>query len=295
MQALLACSQGRFQISTSFDNVKVDQVKRRFVAVKETDVSLFDAYKNHKKGKIYINYESSDTIAAIAQVEDAPMMRGNKALHFKINSPNVAKEGKKTKSRIQIDIVKKPGLKSFVSEVSVFLPHSMNELNNYPYPITWLTLQEYWNAPPNNKGATFRISLGLWKSKTGKLHFGFKAQDYIDGKYIDVEKGDDERLEVPLGRWFRLRTELIEGGQDTGFMKVAMVNGKKEHILYKRKMRTMATVFCEKKYSPQGFTLIQPIKLYTSARLTEYMKERRCAIDAYFTDWKLDAVPYPHQ
>lgn len=286
--SIISCSQRTFLISTSFDDVKVDQVKRRLVAAKPTDASLFDTFQDRKKGKIYINYESSDTIAAIAQVKDAPEMEGKRALYFKINSPNVEKEGKRTKSRIQVDMVKRPGLKSFISEVSVFLPLTMNELNNYPYPITWLTLQEFWDAPPNDKGTTFRISLGLWKSKTGKLHFGFKAQDYIDKRFIDVEKGDVERLEVPIGRWFRLRTELKEGDQHSGFMKVSMVDGRQDRVLYKRKMQTMATVFCEKKYPRQGFTLIQPIKLYTSARLTDWMKDRGCAIEAYFTDWKFN-------
>lgn len=291
IQAMLACSQETFQISTSFDDVKVDQEKRRLVAAKATDVSLFDVYQDRKKGKICINYETFDTIAAIAQVEDAPETEGKKALHFKINSPNVEKEGKKTKSRIQLDIYKRPGLKSFVSEVSVFLPHTMNELNNYPYPITWLTLQEYWNIPKSDTNTKFRISLGLWKNKTGKLHFGYKAQDYIDGKYSDVERESDERLEVPIGRWFRLRTELTEGDQDTGCMRISMVDGEQETNLYKRNMQTMGTAFCEKKYPPHGFTLIEPIKLYTSAHLTNWMKDRGYAIEAYFTDWKFAGVP----
>lgn len=290
--SVITWSQETFQVSTSFDDVKIDQEKRSLVAAKATDISLFDTYKDRKKGKIFINYETFDTIAAIAQVNNAPEKTGKKALHFKINSPNVEKGGNKTKSRIQLDMVKRPGLKSFVSEVSVFLPQSMNELNNYPYPITWLTLQEYWNAPPNDKGTTFRISLGLWKDKTGKLHFGFKAQDYIDKKFIDIERGDDERLEVPIGRWFLLRTELIEGDQDSGFMCISMVDDEVERVLYKRKMQTMATAFCEKKHPLQGFTLIQPIKLYTSARLTDWMRDRGYAIEAYFTDWKFDGVPY---
>lgn len=292
-QILLSHSQEKFHLNTSFDNVRVDQTKSRIVAAKAKDVSLFDAYKDRKKGKIYINYETFDTIAAIAQVKNAPERGAKKALYFRINSPNVEKEGEKKKSRIQLDIYKRPGMKSFVSEVSVFLPYTMSELNNYPYPITWLTLQEYWDAPRNDKGTTFRISLGLWKNKKGKLHFGFKAQDYIDKNFIDVERGDEEHLEVPIGRWIRLRTELIEGDRETGFMSISMLDGEQDVILYKRNMQTMATAFCEKKYQSQGFTLIEPIKLYTSAHLTEWMKERGCAIEAYFTDWEFYGEPYP--
>ena len=73
-------------------------------------------------------------------------------------------------------------------------------------------------------------------------------------------------------------------------MCISMVDGKQKHVLYKRKMQTMATSFCEKKHQSQGFTLLQPNKLYTSARLTEWMKERECAIEAYFTDWEFEGV-----
>ncbi len=291
--SLLSCSQKDFQIRTSFDNIRVDQETRYLVAAKPKDSIIFNKYQNKKSGRIYINYETFDTISAIAQVEDAPMISGKKAMHFKINSPNVEKKGEKAKSRVQLDMVKKTGMKSFVSEVSVFFPKTMNKLSSYPYPITWLTLQEYWNAPPNDKGTTFRISLGLWKSKTGKLHFGFKAQDYIDGEFIEVERGDEEHLEVPIGRWFRLRTEIKEGDKNTGSLKVSMVDGKQKRVLYKRKMQTMATAFCEKKHPQQGFTLTQPIKLYTSAHLTDWMRDRGYAIEAYFTDWKFDGIPYP--
>lgn len=103
-----------------------------------------------------------------------------------------------------------------------------------------------------------------------------------------MERGDDESLEVPIGRWFRLRTEMIEGDKHTGFMCISMMDRGKKTILYKKKMQSMATVFCEKKVQSQGFTLIQPIKLYTSAQLTEWMRERGLAIEAYFTDWSLN-------
>lgn len=103
-----------------------------------------------------------------------------------------------------------------------------------------------------------------------------------------MERGDDESLEVPIGRWFRLRTEMIEGDKHTGVMCISMIVGNKETVIYNRKMQTMATAFCEKKHQSQGFTLIQPIKLYTSAQLTEWMRERGLAIEAYFTDWSLN-------
>lgn len=292
-QFIYSYSQKEFHFGTSFDYVKLDQKKRRFVSDNLwASPSQFDKYNDYRSGKIRINYETLDLNAAIAQVENAPQKIGKKALHFKINSPNVEKEGKKTKSRIQIEFSKKPGFKSFVSEMSVFFPTSMKELNNYPYSITRLTLQEFWNAPVGDTGKTFRITIGLWKGKKGKLHFAYRSQDYIDGKFINVARSDNDSCEVPIGRWFRLRTEIIEGDKDSGFFSLTIIDGKQEKTLYRFKTQTMATVFCENKYPRQGFTSLHPIKLYTSAQLTEWMKERGCAIEAYFTDWKFDGVPY---
>lgn len=287
-------SQENFYLRTSFDDVKVDQKETRLVANDSTSTSIFERYNNKRNGKISINYETRDLDAAIAQVEDAPRKKGKKALHFKIISPNVKEEGKKIKSRIQIELSKEPGFKSFVSEIYIYFPTSMKELNKYPYPITWLTLQEFWNAPVGNAGKTFRITIGMCKSRKGKLHFGYRSQDYKNGEFIDVAKSDDSSYEVPIGRWFKLKTEVIEGDNGSGFFCLSIKERRREKILYRFETQTMATAFCEKKYSPQGFTLIQPIKLYTSARLTEWMKERGCAIEAYFTDWTINGELYPH-
>ena len=293
IQILHTHSREEFHLSTSFDHVKLDQKKRRFVSDnKWVFPSQFDKYNNKSTGKIWINYGTLDLNAAIAQVEDAPKKRGKNALHFKIMSPNVEKDGKKIKSRIQIEFAKIPGFKSFVSEVSVFLPTSMKELNNYPNAITWLTLQEFWNAPVSDTGKTFRITIGLRKSKEGKIYFEYRSQDYIGGKFINVARSDNDSCKVPIGRWFRLRTEIIEGDKDSGFFCLTIKDGKEEKVIYRFKTQTMATVFCEKQYPRQGFTSLHPIKLYTSAQLTEWMKERGCAIEAYFTDWKFDGVPY---
>lgn len=293
-QILYSHSQEVFHMSTSFDNVKVNQKERRFVINDRGKYSsMLDKYNNKSTGKIRINYETLDLNAAIAQVENAPEIEGKKALHCKIKSPNVEKDGKKTKSRIQIEFAKRPGFKSFVSEISVFFPASMRELNNYPNPITWLTLQEFWDATVGDTGKTFRITIGLLKNKEGRLHFGFRSQDYFGGEFINVAKSDNDSCEVPIGRWFQLRTEIIEGDKNSGFFCLSIKDGEQEKTLYKFKTQTMATVFCKKLYPQQGFTNLQPIKLYTSARLTKWMEEKGCAIEAYFTDWKIDGELYP--
>jgi len=293
VQFFYAHSQEEFHLHSSFDNLKVNQ-KGRLVSdtVLGKDTSVFRKYRDKSVGKIRIYYETVNLDAAIATVEDAPERAGKKALHFKIISPNVQKEERNPKSRVQLEIAKKPGFKSLVSEVSVYLPASMEELNNYPHTISWLTLQEFWNSGPKVTGKAFRIKIGMWKSEDGRLYFGYRSQDYLDGKFIDVAKADNDSFEVPIGRWFKLRTEIIEGDMDSGFFSLTIEDDNKETILYQFNTQTMATAFCEKKFPQQGFTSLQPLKLYTSAKLTEWMKARGCAIEAYFTDWTFDGEVY---
>ena len=197
----------------------------------DKDTSVFDKYRNKRIGKIRIYYETVNPDASIAQVDDAPEKDGKKALHFKIISPNVENEDKKPKSRVQLEIAKRPGFKSVVSEVSVFLPTPMKELNNYPNSITWLTIQEFWNASVGDTGKTFRIKIGMWKNKEGQLYFGYRSQDYLDGRFVDIVKCDNDSCEIPIGRWFQLKTEIIEGDMDSGFFCLTIKEGNQEKTL----------------------------------------------------------------
>jgi len=292
---LFSYSQEKFHFSTAFDGLQVDQNSCRLVSTSHSVASVFDRYNTKQQGNIFIKYEMKNLEAAKAEVVDAPGLDGKCALHFVAACPNVYNGGKPLKTRIQMEFVKRPGFGSFVSEVSVFLPAAMNDLNYCPNPITWLTLQEFWNALHGSHKTTFRITVGLWKSKKGKLHFGFKAQDYIDGKYIDVARGSDEHQEVPIGRWFRLKTEITEGDRTSGFFRLTLLVDGQEKVLYEQTMRTMSTAICEGRFPRKGFNSLQPIKLYTSAWLTEWMRDRGDTIEAYFTDWSFNGTVIKEQ
>ena len=283
-------SRDQWLFSTDFKGVQVNQDTYRLESTAPKKSSAFDKHLTKKQGTIAINYETKNLEAAKAEVVDAPGLDGKRALCFRTDKANVYQDGKPLKSRIQLNLAKNPGFQSFVSEVSVYLPSAMEALNQYPHAITWLTLQEVWNALQGNHATTFRITVGLWKNKLGKLHFGFKAQDYINGKYVDVERGDDESAVVPTGRWFRLRTEVREGSCSNGFFRLTLIDGEQETVLYERTMQTMATAICEGRFPRKGYNSLQPLKLYTPARLTDWMRARGQAIEAYFTDWTFKGV-----
>lgn len=282
---LYSCTQDSLQLYTDFKNVQVDQETLRLVGTDESGASVFDRYTKNRQGCIFINYETKNLAAAKAEVVEVPNTDGKMGLHLRVANPNVYKEEKPLKSRIQLELHNQPGFSSFVSEVSIFLPNTMNELNQCPYSISWLTLQEFWNTFQPSHNTTFRISIGLWKSKNGRLYFGFKAQNYIAGKFVDISRGDEKCVEVPIGQWFRLRTEVIEGNSTNGFFQLTLIDDGRECVLYQRTMQTMSTAICEGRFPSEGFNNIQPIKIYTSAWLTEWMKDRGCTIEAYFTDW----------
>ena len=167
-------------------------------------------------------------------------------------------------------------------------------LDDYPKEINWLTVQELWNDPVNKKGTTFRIRIGLQKSKKGHLHFVVSTQDYHDGKYWPIAKFDNDNVLIPFGRWFTLRTEIKEGNSETGQISLAVKenNEKEMKSLYDETTQTMASVFCTGNFDPHGFTSLHLMKLYTSSQLTKWMHNRGLPLEMYFTNWKFSGVTY---
>ena len=87
----------------------------------------------------------------------------------------------------------------------------------------------------------------------------------------------------------------MEGDNTSGFFRLTLIDDGQETVLYKETMRTMSTETTTLNAKYRGLSNLQPIKLYTSAWLTEWMKERGYAIEAYFTDWIFDGDPYSHR
>lgn len=242
--------------------------------------------------KVSLTYTKGDSTKRLASIVPDPSKPKNKVLQFLIREPWMTDTTEK--ARIQCDFYGiKKGLKEFTQSMRLFLHEDMNELRYYPDVITWFTIVELWNNVAWRPTVPYggRVTLGLTKPTTGEGDFYFKvdAQD-IDCtlppdqrfKTLWVEKNN--RIKVPIGEWFTLELYCKEGDDKTGrfYMTIEMQDGSK-HLVFDITNYTHNS----QDPSPDGITDYNPLKLYTSKEIADYMKNKNKALQLYWDDLKL--------
>lgn len=235
-------------------------------------------------------YEGGDASMRFARIVPENGKPSNSILHFWANKAN-AKNFSKT--RIQADLKGMTmGLREFYQSMRLFLPEDMALLTDYPSVIAWLTIMEVWNNAPL-KPFPFRVTVGINKYVKGKgeLYFHVDAQnidqtDVKKPKFITIWTNLSTQFPVPFGKWMTLEYYLAEGDSRSGrfFMAVTPENGART-VLFDITNATHHT----KDPSPDGFTGWNPMKLYTSRQVTDYMRGKGKALEAFWDDlsiWK---------
>ncbi len=240
-------------------------------------------------GNFNLQYEGGDSTMRYARIIPEPSNPANHVLHFWLNQPNV----KGTKGRIQGNIYGSKGMKEFHQSVRVFLHDDFNTVKQYPKEIHWLTIAEFWNnitwsqAVPNR----FRITLGIGKPVPGEsdLYFIIDAQDcelFPDGKqkYTTIWKETNRSESIPIGKWFTMDFYYREGGHESGrfYLSVTPENENKK-VIFDLKKITHNTSDA----NPNGVSDYNPIKLYTSKELIDFMRSRQKTLQIYWDDFKL--------
>lgn len=240
-------------------------------------------------GNFQLQYQGGEISQRFARIIPEPVNPDNHVLHFWLNEPNV--QGKK--GRIQANIYGGNGMKEFHQSTRVFLHDDFNTVRTYPDKIHWLTIAEYWNNITWNQSVPhgFRITLGTGKPVEGEsdLYFILDAQDcqlFENGrqKYITLWAETNEKVKVPIGEWFTLEYYYKEGNDKTGHYYLAMLkeDGKKEVIFDLNKI-THNTGDPD----PDGVSDFNPLKLYTSKGLIDYMSSKGKTLQIYWDDFKL--------
>ncbi|NOQ72908.1 MAG: hypothetical protein GQ574_12945 [Crocinitomix sp.] len=87
---------------------------------------------------------------------------------------------------------------------------------------------------------------------------------------------------IPFGEWMEIELYLKEGGQSSGrfYMAVTPEGGTKQ-VLFDITNNTQH----EKEKCPDGFTHMQPLKLYTGDDLINYMRNNGKELSIYWDDW----------
>jgi hypothetical protein len=240
-------------------------------------------------GNFSLQYQGGDSSMRFARIIPEPGNPKNHVLHFWLNEPNVGG----SKGRIQANIYGNNGLREIYQSVRVFLHPDFNTVRSYPKKITWLTIAEFWNNITWSQEVPyrFRITLGLGKpvETESDLFFILDAQDcelFADGgqKYTTVWSETNEKIKVPVGKWFKLDYYYKEGDEKTGRFWLAITpDGEERKIIFDLTHITHNTT----DPSPDGLGDFNPLKLYTSKDLIGFMKEQGKTLQIYWDDFRL--------
>lgn len=236
-------------------------------------------------GQPLINYTGGTVKQRQATIATDPNDPANRTLHFVLREPYAASEGER-KARVQLELYGlTPGFREFRQSVRVYLGAGFKQVEVYPGAVNWLTLAEYWNNewwdPAEKHG--FRITVGIGKadSKTQPLNLFVAAEDQGQIGVWKVSKPD---ATVPIGQWFTLETYYREGDRDTGRFALAITpDGGARRVLYDGRGFTQNT----HDPAPNGVTGFNPMKLYTSAALVDFVRSKGAALEVDYDDYKL--------
>lgn len=240
-------------------------------------------------GNFNLQYQGGDSTMRFAKIIPEPGNPSNHVLHFWLNKPNV--EGHK--GRIQGNLYGNQGMKAFYQSERIFLHNDFSAVRTFPSKINWLTIAEFWNNVTWNQKVPFgfRITLGIGKPVTTEsdLYFILDAQDcelFADGsqKYTTLWSETNQKIKVPIGKWFTLEYYFKEGNAENGkFYMTIQPDGEKKEVIYDLTKITHNT----KDPNPDGVTDFNPIKLYTSKELIDYMSAQGKTLQIYWDDFKL--------
>jgi len=265
-------------------------IEGKDLSVKAPNDWVEDFDKHPEVGTFSLQFQGGTESQRFAKIITEPGNPQNHVLYFWLNEPNV--DGKK--GRIQANIYGgKKGLKEFYQSVRIFLPEDFNTVRTYPEKISWLTIAEYWNnitwsqSVPNR----FRITLGIGKPTAGEgdLYFILDGQDcelFENGsqKYTTLWSEINRNVKVPIGKWFTAEYYYKEGDNNSGRYYMAIQQeGEEKMVIFDVHKITHNTT----DPNPDGVSDFNPLKLYTSKGLIDYMRSQGKTLQIYWDDFKL--------
>jgi len=241
-------------------------------------------------GRFNLQYQGGDTTQRYARIIREPGNPGNHVLHFWLNEPNVGG----TKGRIQANLYgAENGMKEFYQSVRIFLPEDFTTVRRFPEKISWMTIFEFWNNITWSQTVPhgFRITLGIgkpveWESDLCFILDGQDCELFQDNsqKYTTLWKEVNQSIKVPIGKWFTIDYYYKEGNDQTGRFWMAMQpEGGERQVVFD----VINYTHNSGDKNPAGVTDFNPMKLYTSKKLIDYMRSNGKTLQLYWDDFKL--------
>jgi hypothetical protein len=285
-----------FEGSTSITNSngQTDQISGIDNSLSTANDWLNTLQNKNGFGGFRFYYEQGNNTQRWAKIVADPTNAANKVLQFAILQPHITLSTGEVKARVQVEQYGGTGIKEFYQSVRLYLPADFNKFNTGTVPTTgdWITLFEYWNNASWVTNATypFRVSVNMFKATSGlagsPLCFDIHGQtlDVNSGKYTTVWEGINKNFPVPIDKWMTIEMYFKEGRGSEGkyYMTVTPDGGTKTVVF------NVANSTCHPSDpAPNGITEINPLKLYSSANVVNYMNTNGGRFQVYWDDYKI--------
>jgi hypothetical protein len=244
-------------------------------------------------GSTQIEFEAGGSEQRSAEIlAESGDARGS-FLRFTLRAPNVADEhGRPGKGRVQLSVFGNCAVNELDVSVQVRLSPSFERLKAFPGSFGWLTIAEWWNnATWTQEPYGFRITVNVVKTVKGPakaLQFAVHAQtfdrDSPRQKFKTVWSRVNTDVDVPIGVWFKVRYELVEGNQTNGRFRMTLIRGEGDEKLL---FDVQDSTHHPEDPAADGFANINPIKLYTAAPLITFVRDRGGVLSIDWDDLQL--------
>lgn len=237
-------------------------------------------------GVAQIFFEDGATSQRDVELITDPNDSENSVMEYRISEPHIP-GASQPKARIQLGLNNNEQLFSVRYSVRVRLLEGFEALEAWEREIHWLTLAEFWNNLPG-EDHTFRVTLNLNKEENGPLVWNSHAQTQgrDGGPWTDVWEERNEDAPVPIDEWFTLDVLLVEGCEQDGRYEVSitLADGTRHEV-----MQVRGTTHHPTDPAPDGFGNINPLKLYTSGELVDFVRGEGAALRVLWDDFVLES------
>jgi Secretion system C-terminal sorting domain len=246
---------------------------------------IFDLEGHPNIGDFSIQYQGGDDTMRFAKIIQDPNNPTNNVLHYWLKYPNVGG----TKGRIQANLYGNTNLTEISQKVKLYLPSDWNIIKNSGGQVGWLTVMEFWNnVPTQDTIHPFRITLGIFKldANSTELNFSIEAQMMpTSPPWPIVWEENDTTFSVPVDQWMTIEYYFKEGNASTGrFVMAVTPDGGQREVIFD------VTNFTHHPNdpSPDGLARFNPMKLYTSNTVIDYVRNNGGVLQVYWDDFEIN-------
>ncbi len=274
----------------------------RFVGLSDTDVcekkNQTVSPEEFRLGRANIQFQGGNHKDRRVQIIKEPGVPNNQVLQFWLQNPNVLGSNRlPLKGRVQMNVYDNKNIRQLKMSVRMYLHPDFNYVRTFPGKMKWLTISEWWNnAGWTNEPFPFRIAVHIIKKnprENSPLVFKVHAQVQI----VDAETGKkrwntkiwesvNRDFIIPVGQWVTLEYGFLEGDSKNGhFFLAATAEDEERTIIFDIKDYTQHP----DDPNPDGLSHFNPMKLYTSSKLTEHVRSQGGALQILWDDLQLTA------